>query len=738
MKTNLSAVIFIVALMLCDSAPAQVGTELQHRRGRIWEDVQNDGWIGSIDAWDFLTPAPLGFFPGFVGYNHPVGNEDEALQQGYENCNFHNFRSGCWIIGKNLLTPGVPPTNTPLMTDYEMYASGLQTDTRGVEPKRTPLAIAKNYAENSGYDARLPEEMITATWNTNIGVTVTRRSYVWSFPGAQDFIVYDYTFKNTGIMVSTLTSLVVPAFPQQTLNGVYFVFHSGISVSTKSELNYESVLWAIQAGAFGWGGGGHGIPYHDYYHIEDGNTLVYSTNYNGGADHLPSNLDPFPPKDINQVRARFGPELQSPAAFGWLALYASPLVKGGAERPTPKPDVLRVDSHYGGQLRGQTLAMEFLVPKAFPISTFYTFATSPDTQKVLGNPGNRMNFYTLSYGPYTLAPGDSVRFINAEIAGVMDYNDVVAGDPNHHFPDSTLAAIRRNAALARQAVLCGLGGTVNGAPIAAQVPSPPPPPPCDALNFSLGLDTPAVAVAWGKVAETTTFTDGAGNPWFDGSADVDGYRVYQSQDFQYSGDGVLPAFRGAAWKLVADIPRSQFSSLEYTDEHGVVKYHYLDKTVKFGLRYGYYVSAYWSTPRPWTSANGTTLSSLPELASSDVNRSLPITPAPGPVNTLKVFVAPNPYVYGDSRRTFGSSNPYGIEFRNLPEKATIRIYTLSGDRVRTIEHQPDARGSVFGSEPWDQRTDSGLLVAPGLYIYYVEPHVTGVSGTFTGKLMIIR
>ncbi len=742
MKTRTAAVWIAAGLVwgaLHGVVHAQVGAEMVHERGRLWEDVQNDGWIGSLGAWDFLTPNPLGLFPGFSGYNHPVGNEDLALRQGYENCNFHNFRSGCWIVASNLLTPGAPPTNTPLQTDYEFYASGLQADTRVVEPTRAPMVFDSNYAENPGFDARLPEEMITATWNTNLGITVTRRSYVWSYPGYQDFIIYDYSFKNTGIMVSSLTSLVVPGFPQQTLNTVYFVFHSGISVSTKSQINYHSTLEAIQAGGFGWGGGKGGYPFHDYYHLEDGFTLAYSTNYNGGAAPLPPALDPFPIKDLADVRAKFGPELESPAAFGWLALYASPLVKGGLPRPTPKPDVLRVDDHKRGLLLGQPLNLENFVFPGFKPRSFYLFATSPDTQAQLGNPGNRMNFYTFSYGPYKLAPGDSVRFIVAEITGVMDYNEVVAGDPDHYFPDSTEAAIRRNAQLARNAVQWGMGSTVNGIPLAAQVPPPPPPPPCDALNDSHGLDSAAVAVHWSNVAEKTSFTDGAGNAWYNGSTDVDGYRIYRSQDFQYSGEGVTPAFRGAAWTLVADIPRSDFANYQNTSQDKDTYYYaFRDQEVKFGLRYGYYVAAYRSHPAAWTSSNGATVSSLPELASSDVNRSLPVTPAAGPVKTLNIFVAPNPYVYGDPQRTFGSSNPFAVEFRNLPEKATIRIYTLSGDLVRTIEHKPDARGNIYGSEPWDQKTESGLLVAPGLYIYHVEPHDPDISGTFTGKLMIIR
>ena len=724
----------VLALLLVSPiGQAQVNSELYHLRGRLWEVVMNDGWIGSLGAWDYLTPAPLGLFPGFAGYNHPVGDENLALHQGYENCNFHNFRSGCWIVAKDLVTPGAPPTNTPLPSPYEVYGSGLQSNTVGGEQNLAPMVMDSNYAERPGFDSRIPEEMISATWNTNTGITVARRSYVWSYPGYQDFIIYDYTFKNTGIMVSNYSRQIVPGFPLQTLKSVYFVFHSGLSVSTKSQINWEATLTAIQAGGFGWGGTNEGKPYHDFYHLENGNTLVYSTNVNGGAGPNPNS--PFAQKDEAEVRARFKDELLSPAAFGWLALYASPLAKGGAERTTSKPDVLRIDTHKGGLLTGQNLDLENFIPGKFPPERFYTFATTPDTQAQLGNAGNRMNFYTFSYGPYSLAPGDSVRFVLAEIAGVMDYNEVLAGDPNHHFPDSSMTAIRRNAALARNAVKWGIGAKVDGVPIAAQVPAPPPAPPCDALNASLGLDTPAVAVTWSKIAETTTFTDGAGNPWYDGATDVDGYRIYRSSDFQFSGEGVTPAFRGAAWSQIADIPRAQFSTI-FDDAEG--RYTYLDKSAKFGLRYGYYVSAYRSHPAPWTSANGTTVPNLPELASSDVSRSLPVTPAPGPVNTLQVFVAPNPYVYGDPARTFGSTNPYAIEFRNLPEKATIRIYTLAGDLVRTLEHAPDARGNVYGSESWDQKTDSGLLVAPGLYIYHVQPNVSEVSGTFTGKLMIIR
>ena len=734
MNNKLTIVSITVLLLTVAAAPPAVGQEgyeLWHTRGRIWENVQNDGFLSSLNAWDYLSYTPFGLFPGFKGWVHPVGNENNATDA-FANANMHHFRGGVLLVTKDFLSAGTPPTYIPTFVDYEMYTSGLQSDTYGGEDVRAPLVMVQNFSEQPGFNAQLPEEMITATWNTNLGITVTRRSYSWSYPGYRDFIIYDYTFKNTGRIVSTLTKTVLPdtvlAKINRTQSNLYFAFHSGISVSTKSQINFHSQLTAIQAGAFGW----EPASYHDYYRVYDGGTLMFSHNYNGGKEPTP--WDPYGKKDPSQWLTRFGPELQSPAAFGWLALYADPT--GPAPRTTPKPDVMRIDVHYGGQLNGKGFNLEGFNPRARPNKDFYTFVTLPDSQLALGNTGNRENFYTLSYGPYTMAIGDSVRIIVAEIAGVMDMHEVNAGDPNHHYPDSTIAAIRRNADNARNAVKWGLGATVNGVAIGADVPDPPPGPICDAVNASFGSDTPRVAITWQKNAETTTYTDGSGNVFYDGATDLDGYRIYKSTDFQFANDTELPVFRGEAWDLFADIPITD--APKYFDA-SLGKYKIADTSVVFGFRYGYYVSAYRKAnpTRTWTSANGTVVTGLPELESGSYNKTPAASAAPGPVNSMDVFAAPNPYVYGDLARSFGAGNP-SIEFRNLPKACTIRIYTLSGDLVRTLEHKPDERGNVYGSEVWDQKTDSGLLTAPGLYIFHVQSNTAGVEGSLTGKLMIIR
>jgi hypothetical protein len=711
---------------------AQSGDEAIHKRGRLWEIVRNDGYIGSAGAWDFLTSAPMGLYPGFEGYTHPVGSEFNAYPGVYVNANFHNFRSGVWIVAKDIQTPGPPPTFTPILSDYELYYAGMQGDAFGIEAKRDPIALTKNYQGSVGFDARLPEEQTAATWITNTGITVTRKSSVWSYPGYSDFIIYDYTFRNAGEMVSTQTGTKVSGFPAQRLSPIYIVFHSGIAVSTKSQINFHDNLDGVAAGGFGY----VQTTFHDFYHAEDNGTLVYSTNYNGGA--APPPWDGTVIKSNESWKKIFGNELLSPSAFGWLALYASPATNPAKPRPRPEaPDVLRIDSHKGGEFpAGEKLDLERFLPSNRPKKLFYQFVTTPDTTGggKLPNAGNRMNFYTQSYGPYTLQTGDSLRFIIAEIAGVLDYHDAIAGG-NGNYPDSTIAAIRRNAAHARDAVKWGMGATINGIPLAADVPEPPPAPNTAAANASKGTDTAAIAVTWDKLAETTTLSDGMGNAFYHGAADLKGYRIYRSTDFQFVSQTQSSVLRGAARDLLVDISASQFA--QYWDV-STNRYKFVDHNVQFGFRYGYYVQAYWQ-PSTWTSANGTVVTTLGELASGPTNMTAPAAAAPGPVYSMDVFVAPNPFVYGDPQRSFiQNGNPYGIEFRNLPDACAIRIYTLTGDLVRTLEHRPDAAGSVYGSEPWDQKSNSGLIVAPGLYVYRVTSTTSGLDKSFTGKLMIIR
>ena len=737
---GMGVMLFVLVWFLFAPRPATAqGEDKQyHQRGRIWETLYGNAFIGDPGAWDYLSFDPKGMFPGFKGYIHPCCNEENAIST-FVNANMHNFRSGIIMAARNVLVPGVPPSFNPVPEDYEFFANGT-SGSRGLVSPTPVVNLVANYMENEGFNPLLPEEMTSAVLPTNLGITVTRRTYQWSYPGYRDFIIYDYVLKNTGDIVSVQTSQVVPNTGdfQQTLEDVQIAFHSAISTDTKSTINFTGEqLVPVAAGGFGWQ-----PPYTDFYYMSQDRTLFASYDYNGGREPPPNWSWQVKPDQIWEQR--FGPELMSPAAFGWLLLDAPP-AEGGT-RNTASPDVLRIDTHKGGQFAGRDLDLEFFKAGDRSAQEYYEFVTTPDLQEQIGNTGNRHNIYTFTYGPYDLAPGDSLRFVLAEIAGVLDYEAVNTGDPEGHFPDSTLADLERNAELARLAVSWGMGATVDGMALAADAPEPPPAPDVDAVNASQGTEEAAIAVTWGTIAEETSITDGSGSVFYDGLSDLDGYRVFRSRDFQYVSENEDPVLRGADWDLIVDIPKAEFSQWFDTD---LGRYSFVDEDVDFGRRYSYYVSAYNSDPGTWTSANGTVVNNLPELASADVewyapddetrlNRTPPTSAAAGPVNTLDIYVVPNPYVFNDAQRSFGIDDPFRMEFRNLPEEATIRIYTVSGDLVRTLDHGPDERGNLSGAAVWDQKTDSGLLVAPGLYIYHVESEAEDVDGSVTGKLMIIR
>ncbi len=101
-----------------------------------------------------------------------------------------------------------------------------------------------------------------------------------------------------------------------------------------------------------------------------------------------------------------------------------------------------------------------------------------------------------------------------------------------------------------------------------------------------------------------------------------------------------------------------------------------------------------------------------------------------------IKVVPNPYIV---RNTWERSGDYArLMFINLPERYVIRIYTLAGDHVRTIDSQTAAANNLEtgpGWVFWNLLTHNDQKVVPGVYIFQIE--VPGV-GNHIGKFAIVR
>jgi len=103
-----------------------------------------------------------------------------------------------------------------------------------------------------------------------------------------------------------------------------------------------------------------------------------------------------------------------------------------------------------------------------------------------------------------------------------------------------------------------------------------------------------------------------------------------------------------------------------------------------------------------------------------------------------VAVVPNPYVVTSSFETpplsvfSAGRGERRIYFINLPDQCTIRIYTIAGELIRTLEHDDSL---LNGTEPWDLLTSEDLEVSYGIYVYHLD---AGAYGEKVGKFAIIK
>jgi hypothetical protein len=104
----------------------------------------------------------------------------------------------------------------------------------------------------------------------------------------------------------------------------------------------------------------------------------------------------------------------------------------------------------------------------------------------------------------------------------------------------------------------------------------------------------------------------------------------------------------------------------------------------------------------------------------------------------RIKVVPNPYIAAatwEERNPFSTGRgPRSIHFTHLPAKCTIRIYSVSGELVATLNHDV---GSALadGTEEWNLLTRDNLSVAYGVYIFHVD--APGI-GEKIGKFAVIK
>ena len=315
----------------------------------------------------------------------------------------------------------------------------------------------------------------------------------------------------------------------------------------------------------------------------------------------------------------------------------------------------------------------------------------------------------IAIGPFNqLDPGDSISF---DIA-------LVGGDD--------IAGIRKHAAAAQRAFDNNY-----------IVPVPPPSPLVKLVPHERSID-----LYWEDSPETAL------DPTSPNPMDFEGYRVYLGEDqlaptlrAQFDMPGDTSSFN-TGFGAVTPARPTKIDGVTY-------KYKYTVNGLRDGFKYFAAVTSF-DTGTPNI-----------EPLESGVSQTLALafpgpTPAEAKASGGGVTVFPNPYRV-EARWDQGQlARDHYLWFTNLPQRCTLRIYTLSGDLVFAREfdgqgyHGEGARGVYnpkrdIGVDPptlagssyaWNVISREGEAAASGLYLYSVEDHATGKRTV--GKFLIVK
>jgi len=286
----------------------------------------------------------------------------------------------------------------------------------------------------------------------------------------------------------------------------------------------------------------------------------------------------------------------------------------------------------------------------------------------------------------------------------------------------------------------GEDGNSNGVIDRYILPAPPPSP-----NMEVVVESGKVTIYWQDGAES--FLDPISQ-----EADFEGYRIYGARK---TANDELGEF---SLLLETDLKNNigyntGFSTIQITDQFGEAdsvlinntyyQYKFENANIKDGWLNYYAVTAY---------DQGDPDANLASLESSIYSNRVYVFPGIQASNesnwTGELSVYPNPYKGQALWDGYGSRSKM-LWFRNLPQKAEIRIFSLAGDLVDIIDHDETYNGSDIvnideqknpllagGEHAWDLITMHDQATATGLYLFTVEDKNSGQVKE--GKFLIIK
>lgn len=573
--------------------------------------------------------------------------------------------------------------------------------------------------ELTGVDPSLKaDRMLLTVSNTALGIEMTRKIYQFSQQYHDNYHVFEITLKNTG---NTDGDPEIEA-PSKTLTGVYLYlqYRYAISAEAANCVN-NSARWGINAMNDATG------PWYPYtptdlkaafsWHGFHPNALKPPVGTAPGASNY-SNIGIPIWNPTGAIAGYIDPadstwRLGGSAFVGTVHLHsdtapgdttddpAQPRTTNdlGSDEPRTRNNnsfnTVGMASEYQLMTEGH---MPTHARRVAPAGDFGSSTVDP----ALGTPGGWS--IGTGYGPYTLAPGQSVTIVFAEGAdGLTREENIRIG---RKYRDGAITTAAKNDSV----LVIGRNRLLNStfrraqANYNSQYALPQPPFPPQAFNVRSGGDR--ITLSW----------DANSNESQNG---FQGYRLYRATGKSDSTYRLIYQCGGTA-----------------PTEPGVthsptVAYSFNDVSVIRGVSYYYYVTSF---------------------GSAAANTGAALTPA-GPLESSRFFtqtynpaflkrqagtasdqirIVPNPFVLASNANALRFPNePDKVAFFNIPGNCLIRIYTELGELIKEIEHTDGS-----GDEYWNCITSSNQVVVSGVYIVVFDNRDTGERTV--KKLVIIR
>jgi hypothetical protein len=555
-------------------------------------------------------------------------------------------------------------------------------------------------------ETMLADRMILNVTNSQLGITMTRKIMQFSHPYHDNYHVFEYIFKNTG----NIDDDEDIELPGTTLEGVYFYFLNRYAVCRNTRYAIgNGTGWGMNTMIDARGDGQNPITYNDppdenfrTQFVWHGNFPPFTAYDNVGG--------PIWSTAVNVADSDTIGRLGAPQFAGWLTLHAdrsasdktddltqpSTVSWEGSDEPnTSQNDPYnkqKMTSEYGWMSRGVRPERH-----AWVVEPDGNFAVN-DGDPALGTPGGFSAAF--GYGPYTLAPGDSIRLVLVEGAAGISRDSAIAWGRQYkreHIAAGGNATLEAAANLKKnERVLTGKDSLMQTWKRAR-------------ANFESGFNLDNQPPLPPSVFDVTSGGD----------------RIILSWDIYGSG----PPVRGFQIWRTKDSYDSTYTMIFETDDPSLRSFD--DKSPIRGFDYYYYLVTV-----------GDEIPADPALniPSGKLTSNRYYSQTYDPANLLRpagtsltdVRIVPNPWnITADTRQGLRFSQSDRLAFYNIPGECTIKIYTELGELIQTIEH---TNGS--GDAYWNSNTSSNQIIVSGVYIAVIEDTQTGERAI--EKFVIIR